>query len=250
MTRHLKKQVLLLVFFPFSLFAADGKIIIQRMIETMRRDANVAHYEMTIQRPAWSRSVRLKAWDDRKHERFFVRILEPPKDAGTSFLRIRYNLWNYLPKVEKVLKIPPSMMLQSWMGSDFSNDDLVKESSYVEDYDHRIVGTEVRAGEKVQQIELTPHSEAPVVWGKVIYWVRIKDTLPVEQHFLDEKGTLIKKLEFKEFKVMDGRMTPTFWEMTPVKKAGHRTTLRMLEADFDPAPPIPASVFTEQNLRS
>lgn len=229
--------------------AESGKEIIRRMIETMRRDANTARYEMTVQRPSWSRTIGLKVWDDRRHEHFFVRIVEPPKDAGTSFLRIRYNLWNYLPKVEKVLKLPPSMMLQPWMGSDFSNDDLVKESSYVDDYDHRIVGTEMRAGEKTYRIELTPHPQAPVVWGKVIYWVRLKDNLPVEQHFLDEKGSLIKRLEFQEFKVMDGRLTPTFWEMTPVKKEGHRTTLRMLEIDFDPIPPISDSVFTQENLR-
>ena len=178
---------MVLFFFPLSLYAADGKIVIERMTQKLRGHTNISEYEMTVQRPNWTRSVRVKIWDDRSKKKLFVRILEPAKDAGTAFLRIGYNLWNYLPSVEKVMKIPPSMMLQPWMGSDFTNDDLVKESSYVDDYDQQIVGTETRAGETVQKIELIPHPQAPVVWGKVIYWVR-KDDLPVEEQFLDEHG--------------------------------------------------------------
>lgn len=228
----------------------DGKPVIERMIQKIRGHANIAEYEMTIARPAWTRTIRIKVWDDRARSRAFVRILEPPKDAGISFLRIDYNLWNYLPKVEKVMKIPPSMMLQPWMGSDFSNDDLVKESSYIDDYDHKIIGHEVRAGEKIVQIELIPKPYAPVVWGKVIYWVRGKDDLPIEQNFIDERGRLIKKLVFKDFKVMDGVLHPVVWEMTNQQKEGQKTTIRLLKIDFDPAPPTPESVFTERNLRS
>src|SRR3990167_6083947 len=172
--------LLFLALFPAPVHA-DGKKIIERMIHKMRGRINVAEYEMTIVRPSWSRMVKLKAWDDRGRKRVFIRILEPPKEAGTTFLRLGYNLWNYLPKVEKVMKIPPSLMLQPWMGSDFTNDDLVKESSYIDDYDHKIVGREERDGLPVLRIELIPHPEAPVVWGKVIFWVREKDNLPLEE---------------------------------------------------------------------
>ncbi len=192
----------------------------------------------------------MKVWDNRAEKKVFVRILEPAKDAGTGFLRIGYNLWSYLPKVEKVMKIPPSMMLQPWMGSDFSNDDLVKESSYIDDYDHQITGTETRDSEKILKIELVPHPQAPVVWGKVIWWVRVKDDLPVQQHFLDERGRLIKDLTFYEFKIMDGVMHPTLWEMKNVLKEGQKTTIRLHSVDFDPVPPIPDKIFTEENLRS
>lgn len=239
-----------LLVLPSPAAADEGKNIIERMIHKLRGDANIAQYEMTVHRPSWTRSIEVRVWDDRQNKRLFLRILNPPKDEGLSFLKIGYNLWNYLPRVEKVLKIPSSMMLQPWMGSDFSNDDLVKESSYVEDYTHEITGTETMAGEEVSKIELTPLPHAPVVWGKVIIWARVKDDLPVQKHFLDERGNLVKEMRFKEFKVMDGVLFPTIWEMTNVMKEGQKTTLKVLEIDFNPVPPIPDEVFTQDNLRS
>ncbi|QQR79916.1 MAG: outer membrane lipoprotein-sorting protein [Deltaproteobacteria bacterium] len=229
--------------------ALDGKAIITKMIERMRSHVNVSEYEMTVQRPQWTRSFKMKVWDHRLNKKVFVRILEPAKDKDISFLRIDYNLWNYLPSVEKVMKIPPSMMLQPWMGSDFSNDDLVKESSYIDDYDHTVVGNEVVDGLKVIKIDLVPHANAPVVWGKVVYWVREKDNLPVRQQFIDEGGTLIKDLVYSDFKVLDGALLPTRWEMTPVQKQGQKTTLILNSIDFDPRPPLADSIFTEKNLR-
>ncbi len=229
--------------------AASPKDIIASMIQNLRGHANIAQYEMTITRPSWTRVFKVRVWDERQRHRVFVRILEPPKEAGISFLRLDYNLWNYLPSVEKVMKIPPSMMLQPWMGSDFTNDDLVKESSYIDDYTHAQTGDEVRDGQKVLKIELQPLPKAPVVWGKVIFWVREKDNLPVEQHFLDEHGRLIKDLKFGDFRVADGEMMPHVWEMTNVAKPGQKTLLKLLSIDFDPSPPIPETVFTERNLR-
>jgi outer membrane lipoprotein-sorting protein len=241
--------LLILLFVPTRLVANEGKEIIEKMIHKLRGHVNIAEYEMTVTRPNWTRSLKIKVWDDRKDSRVFIRILEPARDAGTSFLRLGYNLWNYMPKVEKVMKIPPSMMLQPWMGSDFTNDDLVKESSYIDDYDHQITGHETVDNEKVLKIELIPHPRAPVIWGKVIFWVREKDDLPVREHFLDEKGRLIKELVFSDYKTLDGILLPTRWEMTPVTKQGQKTVLNLLSIDFDPSPPIPESVFTERNLR-
>lgn len=245
---------LLMTVLPFPAgSAAPGKSArqyIETMVDRLRKDANVSEIEMTIQRPNWSRALLMNAWDERARHRVFIRILKPPKEQGTTFLRLGDNLWSYLPKVEKVLKIPPSMMLQPWMGSDFTNDDLMKESSYTDDYDHQIAGREERDGEKLVRIELTPHPNAPVVWGKVIFWLRENDSLPVQQHFLDEKGNLIKDLRFSDFKKMDGSLIPTRWEIVPVTKEGQKTILRILTIDFDPSPPIPESVFTEKNLRT
>lgn len=240
-------------FFPLSISHAlpddDGKAAITRMIQKMRGHVNVAVYEMTVQRPSWTRTLKMKVWDDRARRRVFIRILEPAKEQGTSFLRLGYNLWNYLPSVEKTMKIPPSMMLQAWMGSDFTNDDLVKESSYIDDYDHVIAAKETRDGLTVLKIEMTPHQDAPVVWGKVIYWVREKDDLPVEQHFVDEHGRLIKDLVFSDYKVLDGVLLPARWEMKSVLKEGQKTILNLISLDFDPSPPVPESVFTERNLK-
>ena len=244
--------ILLLIFAAFPSIAAenkDGKALITKMIDTMRSHVNVSAYEMIVQRPQWTRSFKMKVWDQRLKKKVFVRILEPAKDKDVSFLRIGYNLWNYLPSVEKVMKMPPSMMLQPWMGSDFSNDDLVKESSYIDDYEHKIVGEEMQAGLKIIQVEMIPHKNAPVVWGKVIYWIREKDKLPVRQHFIDEGGNLIKELTYSDFKVLDGVLLPTRWEMTPVKKEGQKTTLHLLSIDFDPVPALSEAIFTEKNLR-
>lgn len=246
-----------LLLFSQLAFAADEKEAhdrVERMVHKMRGHVNVSDYQMTVTRPSWTRSMKMRVWDDRTHKRVFVRILEPTKDQGTSFLRIDYNLWNYLPSVEKVMKIPPSMMLQPWMGSDFTNDDLVKESSYIDDYDHQTAARETRDGLgqialSVIKIEMTPHPHAPVVWGKVIFWIREKDDLPVEQQFLDERGRLIKKLLFSDFKTQDGVLLPAHWEMNSILKEGQKTTLDLLSVDFDPVPPIAASVFTERNLR-
>ena len=253
---NLTKKIFFLFFLiPLSANAEDGKAIIEKMINKMRGHSNISEYVMTVKRPAWTRSVKMKVWDDRARQRVFVRILEPAKDQGVSFLRIGYNLWNYLPSVEKVMKLPPSMMLQPWMGSDFTNDDLVKESSYIDDYDHVIVGEEGgEEGPILTKIELIPHPNAPVVWGKVIFWVQKGDNfpgkdLPVMQHFLDEKGKLIKVLDYKALQKVDGVLLPTLWEMTPMTQQSQSTTLRLINADFDPSPPISDSVFTEKNLR-
>lgn len=240
-----------ILFLPLAVCSGKvdpAKETIQKMIQRLRGHVNISEYEMTVTRPAWSRRVRMKVWDDRTNQRVFVKILEPAKDQGSCFLRIGYNLWNYLPAVEKVMKIPPSMMLQPWMGSDFTNDDLVKESSYIDDYDHQTVAREMRDGLSVLKIQLIPHPQAPVVWGKVVFWVREKDNLPVEQQFLDEKGRLIKDLRFTDFRVLDGFLLPTLWEMVNVAKEGQVTTLKLLSIDFDPAPPISETVFTEKSL--
>ena len=247
-----------LLVLPLTIHAAESsqgaspnqaKSIIDSMIQKMRGHRNISEYQMTISRPKWTRTIKMKIWDDRMQKRVFVRILEPAKEQGTSFLRLGYNLWNYIPAVEKVMKIPPSMMLQPWMGSDFTNDDLVKESSYSDDYEHRLEDTQELRSKGLRSIYLTPKPEAPVVWGQVIFWVRASDDLPVEQHFLDEKGRLIKDLIFSDYKTKDGVLLPTHWEMKPVTKEGQKTVMNLLSVDFDPVPPISEETFTEKNLR-
>ncbi len=253
------KIFILSIFFlilPFSLFAEElsvaddpqAKALVEQMIDRLRGHTNVSLHEMTVKRPSWSRTMKLKSWDDRKNKKVFIRILEPPKDQGTSFLRIGYNLWSYLPKVEKIMKIPPSMMLQAWMGSDFTNDDLVKESSYIDDYGHKILSEEKKDGKTVVQVELNPKPNAPVVWGKVLFWIWKEEHLPTEQSFYDEKGKLIKNLKFSEFKKMDGVLFPSVWEMKNMAKEGESTSLKTLSIDFDPSPPISDSIFTQQHF--
>ncbi len=249
MFRHKNFLAAIFIFFSQSVHADEGKALIEKVIHKLRAHQNISEYEMTIQRPAWTRAVRMKIWDDRQNSRVFVKLLEPAKDQGTTFLRVGYNLWNYLPKVEKVLKIPPSMMLQPWMGSDFTNDDLVKESSYIEDYDHKILGEEVLDGQAVWKIELIPHPKAAVVWGKVLYWVRKKDTIPLREQFIDERGNLIKELIFSDIRTIGGVIIPGLWEMRNAREEGRRTVIKLLSVSFDPKPPIADAIFTEKNMR-
>lgn len=202
--------------------------------------------EMTVVTPRWTRTLELRFWMERP-ERTFIRILAPPKEAGIGSLRIKAEMWNYLPAVERTIKIPPSMMLQPWMGSDMTNDDLVKESSVVEDYTHTLVGTEEIEGAKAYRVESIPKPEAAVVWGKLVYKIRVTDRLPLAQEYYDERGELIKAMRFTETRRLGGREIPTRWTMQPVKKPQNKTVFLLKEISFDA--PVDAEIFTLRNLQ-
>jgi len=203
--------------------------------------------EMTVTTPRWERTLKMRFWMDRP--RFtLIRILAPPKEQGIGSLRIGAEMWNYLPKVARIIKIPSSMMLQPWMGSDFSNDDLVKESSMVEDYTHTLTGTTMLDAVPAFRVQSIPKPDAPVVWGKIVYFIRVSDRIPLKQEYYDERGELIKVMSFSDVQPRGGRRIPTRWTMQPVAKPGHRTVMRIHEIAFDR--PIDAGVFTQANLRN
>jgi outer membrane lipoprotein-sorting protein len=203
-------------------------------------------YEMTIKTPRWQRSLGLRVWMERPG-RSFVRILSPAKEAGIGSLRIGAEMWNYLPNVERVIRIPPSMMLQPWMGSDFTNDDLVKESSILDDYTHKVLATTTVDGQEAYQVEATPKPQAPVVWGRVLFTVRKRDFMPLRQEFFSERGDLVRVLSFSDVRNVGGRDLPTRWEMRPVAKSGHFTTVILKDAAFDR--PVDEGIFTQRNLQ-
>jgi outer membrane lipoprotein-sorting protein len=224
-----------------------GKEIIKRMDSLLWGQSSYGNFELQIETQRWKRTLELRAWEkDRK--KTFIRILGPAKEKGIATLRIEYEMWNYLPAVEKTIKVPPSMMFQPWMGSDFTNDDIVKESSIVEDYEHEILGIEDIDGADAYKIESLPKPEAPVVWGKIIYWVRKKDFVPLKKEFYSEKGERIRVLSFSEVKNMGGRTIPTVWEMKPLKKEGKRTVFKINEISYDI--PIDDNIFSLENLRN
>jgi len=236
---------------PVSSYAAtqaepDGRAVVSSIEKRLWGQTSEGEYEMTITTPHWSRTLKLKSAMQRP-DKTFVRILAPKKEAGIGSLRIKGEMWNYLPKIERVIKIPPSMMLQPWMGSDFTNDDLVKESSMVEDYVHRVDGVENRDGVQVYRVVSVPKPDAAVVWGKLVYRVRKNDLMPLSQQYYDERGELIKELVFSDVRQMGGRKLPTRWTMKPATKPGHQTEIRINKALFDR--PIAPSVFTLRNLR-
>ena len=180
-------------------------------------------------------------------EKAIVKIRKPAKDRDSGDLRIELNLWQYLANIERIIKIPPSMMLQNWQGSDFTNDDLVRSSSLARDYTHRIVGHETVDGHKTVKIDCDPKPTAPVVWGKVVLWLREEDAVPIKEEFYTENGELIKVMNGKDIKSFGSHTIPTTMIMTSLKKSNSKTTLHYDTAVFDKA--IDGSVFTQENLR-
>ncbi len=236
-------------FFALTISPAQeltGREILGRVERLLWGRTSQGLSEMTIITPRWQRTLLMRIWMERP-DKTFVRILSPAKEAGIGSLRIKSEMWNYLPNIERVIKVPPSMMLQPWMGSDFTNDDLVKESSIVNDYTHAILGIEEMEGAQVYKIEAIPKPDAPVVWGKLIYWVRKKDLIPLKQDFYNERGEIIKVMTFTDIRQMGGRIIPTRWEMRSMKKEGNVTIVVLKEMVFDK--PINQEIFTLRNLQ-
>lgn len=224
----------------------EGREIIERVERLLWGSTVQGEYEMSITTPRWQRTLVLRVWMERPR-RSFVRILSPAKEAGIGSLRIGSEMWNYLPSVERVIKIPPSMMLQPWMGSDFTNDDLVKESSILDDYTHQVAGTTTVDGQEAYQVEATPKPQAAVVWGRVRYLVRKRDFIPLRQEFFSERAELVRVLSFSDVRSVGGRTLPTRWEMRPVAKPGNVTTIVLKDAVFDR--PVDDTIFTLRYLQ-
>jgi outer membrane lipoprotein-sorting protein len=225
---------------------SEGREILDRVEKLLWGRTVQGEYEMTITTPRWQRTLGLRLWMDRP-KRSFVRIVSPAKEAGIGSLRIGAEMWNYLPNVERIVKIPPSMMLQPWMGSDFTNDDLVKESSILDDYSQRVVGTTQVDGEAVVQVEAVPKPEAAVVWGRIVYWVRRADAVPLKQEYFSERGERVRVLAFSDVRKVGDRVLPTRWEMRPDAKPGNSTVVVLKDATFDR--PVDDEIFSQRNLQ-
>jgi outer membrane lipoprotein-sorting protein len=200
---------------------------------------------MEIITPHWERTLKMNVWT-KGMDQTFIRILEPKKERGVATLRISNEMWNYLPKTDKVIKVPPSMMMSSWMGSDFTNDDLVKEFTFLESY-HFEMTTVDHPEQEILYIKCIPKEGLPIVWGHVTIAVQEKDYMPLWQKYYDEKGKLMRDMFFKDVKTLGGRTIPSVLELIPQTKEGHKTVLRYLEAQFDI--PIEDEIFTLRNLR-
>ncbi|RKX19418.1 MAG: outer membrane lipoprotein-sorting protein, partial [Candidatus Zixiibacteriota bacterium] len=200
------------------------KKIVKKIDELYRSKSSYSEMEMTISTPHWERTLTMNVWTEGM-EKTFIRILSPAKEKGIATLRIGNEMWNYLPKTNKVIKIPPSMMVGSWMGSDFTNDDLVKEYSLVEDYIFKLTTVE-DADEKLLYVKLVPKEGLAIVWGHIIIAVRKSDYMPVWEQYFDERGNLIRLINFKDVKLFDDREIPTIMELIPQHKEGHKTIIR------------------------
>jgi len=245
----MKKILSLLLIFllaPALLQAQDAREIVKKALDNFRGESSKSTLTMKIIRPGWSREIRLKAWS--KGEKYsLIKILAPARDKGVAYLKVGKEIWNWQPSIERSIKLPPSMMGQSWMGSDFTNDDLVRESSELRDYTHRIIGSDTLQGRECWKIELLPKEEAAVVWGKIIMWVSKKDYLELRAEFYDEDGKLVNIMKASDIKKMNGRTIPTRLEMIPAEKPGQKTVIVYEDIQFDI--PIPDRFFSLQNMK-
>ena len=226
--------------------AQDAGEIVKKALDNFRGKSSKSTITMKIIRPGWSREIRMKAWS--KGDKYsLIKILAPARDKGVAYLKVGKEIWNWQPSIERTIKLPPSMMGQSWMGSDFTNDDLVRESSEVRDYTHRIIGSDTLQGRECWKIELIPKEDAAVVWGKIIMWISKKDYLELRAEFYDEDGTLVNIMKASDIKNMHGRIIPVRLEMIPADKPGQKTVIVYEDIVFDI--PIPDSFFSLQNMK-
>ncbi len=221
----------------------DIKEIVDKVDRILRSDTSTSRIEMSIETPNWKRTLTMDMWTEGLNKTL-IRILGPAKDRGVATLRVETEMWNFFPKINKVMKVPPSMMMSSWMGSDFTNDDLVKESSMLRDYDHRLLEN---PDTEHYYVELTPKADIPIVWGKIIITARRSDYIPVREEFFDEDGTKMRVMELKEIRPMGGRTVPTVIELIPLNKKNRKTVIRYIKMEFDR--PLGKDVFTLRTLK-
>ncbi len=229
-----------------SLSARTAQEIIEAGFNHYRGKASEATFEMVIHRPNWERVMKLDAWT-KGTDRSLVRITAPAKDKGNGTLKRGREMWTYNPKVNRVIKLPPSLMAQSWLGSDFSNNDISKSDSILTDYTHQLVGTTTHEGHEVFIIKSTPKPDAPVVWGMQIMHIRDDDVLLLEE-FYDEDLQPVKRMTGDQIQMMGGRMFPRVWKMQENGKEDQYTLLRYHRLAFKDD--LPDRYFTLNRLKT
>ena len=222
----------------------DAAAIVKAAIEYWRDVSSYALFDMTIHRPDWQRRMTMRVWT-RGNKESLVRVTAPAKDAGNGTLLLDNDMWSYNPKINRVIKIPSSMMNQSWMGSDFSNNDLAKADDLIDQYTHRLLATESHEGHKLYVIESKPLETAPVVWGREVIKIR-DDHILMEHAFYDQSDVLVKRLATTEVKMMGGKMIAARERMQRIDKPQEWTDIVTREARFGLN--LPAGTFTLGNL--
>lgn len=224
----------------------DATAIIKKADELLQGRSNYAEISMLIHRPKWDRTLTMKSWSI-ANDFSLLYITSPAKEKGQVFLKRNNEMWNWLPSIDRTIKIPPSMMMQSWMGSDMTNDDLVNESSLIKDYSHKIVGEENIEGYDCYKIELIPNENAPVVWGKIYSWVSKTNYFALKNEYYDEDDFLINTEKLSNIKDVGDRTIPTKFTIIPVDKDDHYTEMEFINIQFNID--IEESFFSIQNMK-
>ena len=224
---------ILIPFFYFNANSQDATNILKKSEEKIR-GVKSSYTEMiiTVVRPKWKKEMTMKGWS--VGEDYFTSvIITPAKEKGTVFLKRENEVWNYVPSIERTIKLPPSMMMQNWMGTDFTNDDLVQRSSITDDYTNTIIGEETIDDLDCWIIQLIPKEDAPVVWGKLIMWIDKNDYMQLKTQFFDEYDDMVNVMNSKTIKNFGGKKLPSVIEFLPIEKEGNKTIVERLVWKFD-----------------
>lgn len=238
--------VILFAVLPLSVSAQDASKIVQKAHEKMQGESSRAEITMQIIRPNWQRSISMKSWS-LGEDYSLILIKAPARDEGKAFLMRENEIWNWLPDVNRTIKMPPSMMSQSWMGSDFSNNDLVRESSIVTDYTYELLADSTISNYDCYRIEMTPKPEAPIVWSKVISYISKDDYLQLRAEYYDEDNNMVRIMSGSEIDELGGRLLPTRMEMNPLEEEGQKTVVTYQDIAFDID--ISERFFSIQNMK-
>ncbi len=246
----MKRLLLVLVTCLFSSLAnsatADPRDLIKQAMDHWRGLSSYSEITMTIHRPDWERSMSMRSWT-KGDKTSLVRVTRPKKDAGNGTLTKDNNMWIFAPKVNRIIKIPSSMMSQSWMGSDFTNKDISKSTDIIDQYDHKLLQTRQQDGHTVYVIESIPHEDAAIVWGKEILTIR-DDYVLLQQQFWDQDDVLVKTMKTREIKKLGGRTVASIIRMGKVATPDEWTQMSVQDIRFDLS--HPDSLFTLSNLRN
>lgn len=246
MKKRIATLLILLASAGFST-AQTAKEIVQKADEKYRGKSSYSEMIIEIVRPKWSREMTTKSWSQGT-EFSLTLITGPAKEKGIAFLKRGNEVWNWNPTIERTIKLPPSMMSQSWMGTDLTNDDLVQQSSIVVDYDHSIVGDSIIEGRKCWKIQLIPHDDAAVVWGKINMWIDQQDFLQLKTEFYDEDGYLINIMSGKNIANLGGNIVAKTMEFIPVDEPGNLTRITYVTLDFNQQ--FDANLFSIQTMKT
>jgi len=236
------KIIVLMLFSLIKLLAFSANEIIKGVEHNIQSDSGYSKITMIVTTSRGERSMKMESWN-RGNEKSFIRILYPKQNRGITFLKVNTTMWQYVPKIEKTIKIPSSMMMQSWMGSDFTNDDITKESSIVDDY-NAIISKEDNI---LYILTLIPKEDAAVVWGKIIMTIQKEHFIPIKAIYYDEDGVEKRILEYSDIKVVGSRYFPSVMTLLPSEKDKNKTIVIMDKIDFDAE--IDDSRFTKSALK-
>jgi len=233
------------LFFTFFTFAQEARDIVKKADDKAKGKTSIASITIQTIRPKWSREMTVKAWT-KGNDLTMILVQSPAKEKGVVFLKKKKEVWNWIPSIERNIKMPPSMMSQSWMGTDFTNDDLVKEASVLEDYNHTFLEDVSIKERNCYKIQLIPKPKSAVVWGKIILSIDKKDFMMLHAEYFDEDGKLINTMHCSDIKMLGGRLLPARMEMIPANKKGNKTIMTYQSLAFDT--PLEDNFFSTQNM--